>query len=154
MEQLAKIIETDGKTAIVEASRSTMCDGCSSTDCGAECAMAGLFSSGKKMRTKANNAIGARPGDIVEVGSPTPTVLLHALLVFIMPIAVTLAAYFIARSVAQTENVALISGGIAFVLSIVAVLIAESAAKKRPPAVTVLRIVRPAAENRGEEEDG
>ena len=146
MQQVAKVIESDGKYAVIEASRSSMCEGCASTDCGGSCGMAGLFSTGKKMTTRANNPLGAKPGDLVEVGSPTGTVLLHALIVFILPVALAIAAYLIGSAIFSSQNAALICSGGAFAAAIAAVLLFESAARKKDPDVTVLKIIRRAEE--------
>ena len=153
-EQLAKVIETDGSSATVEASRSTMCEGCESRDCGGACTVGDLFSHGRTMRTRADNAIGAKTGDLVEISTPTGTVMSHAFLVFILPLILSVGAYFLARALTGSGMAAIISMGAGLVVSLAVVLIAEAAAKRRRPDVAIVKIVREADENERQEGEG
>ena len=147
-EQFARVIDTDGVSATVEAARSTMCEGCTGRDCGGECTVGGLFSHGKSMRTRADNLIGAKTGDLVEISTPTGTVLLHAFLVFILPLILALGSYYLVVSLSGSVTAALISAGAGLAVSLAVVLIAERAAKKRRPEVAIVRIVRDAEDER------
>ena len=153
-EQLARVIETNGDSATVEASRSTMCDGCTSRDCGGACTVGDLFSHGRVMRTRAVNTIGAEPGDLVEISTPTPTVMGHAFLVFILPLILALGAYYLVLTLSGSGTAALISAGAGLLVSLAVVLIVEHAAKVRRPEVEIVRIVREAGENDKTEDEG
>ena len=147
MEQLARIIETDGVTALIEAERSSMCEGCSGKECGASCAMSGLFGSGKSMRTRAVNGVGALPGDLVEVESSSSTVLGHAFLIFIMPILIGGLCFFAGRRIFSSELWGAVAAVGGLVLSGAILFILERIASKRMPSVTVKKIVRRGAED-------
>ena len=147
MEQLARIIETDGGTALIEAERSSMCEGCSGKECGASCAMSGLFGSGKSMRTKATNDVGALPGDLVEVESSSSTVLGHAFLIFIMPILIGGACFFAGSRIFSSELWGAVAAAGGLVLSGAILFAVERIVSKRTPSVTVTKIVRRAADD-------
>ncbi len=146
MQQIAKIIGTNGNIALIEASRSTVCEGCTSTDCGGACKAAALFSNGKPMKTRAKNAAGAEPGDLVEVESSSLSVVLGALVVFVFPIVAAIGAYFFGSFLFSDKTASLISAGVGFVLSWVVVLLIERAVRKRGPSLEVTRIIRRADE--------
>ena len=100
------------------------------------------------MRTRADNLIGAKTGDLVEISTPTGTVLLHAFLVFILPLILALGSYYLVVSLSGSVTAALISAGAGLAVSLAVVLIAERAAKKRRPEVAIVRIVRDAEDER------
>jgi len=146
MEQIARIIGTDGGTAVIEAERSSMCEGCSGKECGASCAMSGIFGSGKSMRTKARNGVGALPGDLVEVESSSSTVLGHAFLLFIMPILICGACFFAGRRIFSSELWGAVAAAGGLVLSGVILFVIERVVSRRAPSVTIRRIVRRASD--------
>ncbi len=139
------MIETYGDTALIEASRGSMCEGCHGGDCGEACSLTGLFGTGRAMRTKANNPEGAKPGDLVEISSSDSTVFSHAFLIFILPLVLTFGAYLVGSSLGGAK-VGAIAAGAGFLISAAAVFAVEAAARKRPPSVTIVRIVRTADE--------
>ena len=153
-EQFARVTETNGTSATVEASRSTMCDGCESRDCGGACAVGDLFSHGRVMRTRANNSVGAKVGDLVEVSTPTGTVLSRAFLVFILPLILALGAYYTVMSLSGSGTAALISAAAGLAVAVAVVLIVERTVRRRRPEVSIVRIVREAEENKAEDGEG
>ena len=142
------MIEVNGDSATVEASRSTMCEGCSGRDCGGACNVGDLFSHGRVMRTKAENVAGAKPGDLVEVSTPTAAVMSRAFLVFILPLILALGAYFTVSALSGSQTAALIGAGVGFAVAVAVVLITERIAKGRRPDVAIVRIVRSADEEK------
>ncbi|MBR3639153.1 MAG: SoxR reducing system RseC family protein [Clostridia bacterium] len=153
-EQLARVIETDGSSATVEASRSTMCEGCESRDCGGACTVGDLFSHGRTMRTRADNRAGAKAGDLVEVSTPTGTVLSRAFLVFILPLILALGAYYIVLSLSGSGTAALISAAAGLAVSVAVVLIVERTVRRRRPEVAIVRIIREAESSEAEDGEG
>ena len=88
MKTTGTVKNVTGKYAQVECVRESACDGCHSKDFCLACS--------KKMLTvKAKNQVGALPGDEVEIESPSGTVLGYAALIFVVPIIVALAGYFL-----------------------------------------------------------
>ncbi|MBR3424352.1 MAG: SoxR reducing system RseC family protein, partial [Clostridia bacterium] len=145
---------TDGSSATVEASRSTMCEGCESRDCGGACTVGDLFSHGRTMRTRADNRAGAKAGDLVEVSTPTGTVLSRAFLVFILPLILALGAYYIVLSLSGSGTAALISAAAGLAVSVAVVLIVERTVRRRRPEVAIVRIIREAESSEAEDGEG
>ncbi len=106
------------------------------------------------MRTRANNAIGAEAGDLVEVSTPTGTVLSHAFLVFILPLILALGAYYLAVTLSGSRTAALVAAGAGLLVSVAVVLIVERSLRRRRPEVDIVRIVRKAEENAEEDSEG
>ena len=95
MRQTALVIEVDesSRTALVEVSRTSACEGCHAKAEG--CSACVSFGDGRKAQAKADNAIGAAIGDRVIVETESSTVLLYAALIFLLPLALGSAAYFL-----------------------------------------------------------
>ncbi len=87
MIQKGKVISLDGEYAIVEVMRSSGCVGCSKQE--------GCIACKKRMESRAYNPIGAKPGDSVTLESDSRTVLMYAVVVFVLPLVLTIAAYMI-----------------------------------------------------------
>lgn len=66
----------------------------------------------------ADNEIGARTGDFVEIESKTSLILIYSFIVFIMPVFTGLAVYFIADYFTEKVIAPYIISGIGFILSI------------------------------------
>lgn len=138
MKQKAIVLSTEGDSAVIEVARVTACEGCHKMKDGEGCVACSLFDLKKKMSADAVNEVGAKAGDIVEITTPSRTVALYSLLVFILPIIVGIALYFIAELFLSNEAVlALISvGGIALSFVIIHFTLDRIAAANK-----VIRIV-------------
>jgi sigma-E factor negative regulatory protein RseC len=150
MRQRAVVIRTEGKIAEIEVSRSSMCDGCQKNGgCEHHCELSGLIvGSGKKMKTTAQNKIGAKAGDIVEVETESTKVLGYAALVFLMPIVLSAVFYFLAEAVFASGTAGVIAAAAGFVLSFAGISAVERSKKKSLPDIVIADIVeRP--ENNG-----
>ena len=143
MRQRAVVIKTEGKFAEIEVSRASMCDGCQKNGgCEHHCELSGLIAgSGKTMKTTAQNRIGAAPGDIVEVETASARVLGYAALVFVMPILVCAAFYFLADALFRNETYALIAAAAGFVLSFFGISLVDHSKKKSAPDIVIVDIV-------------
>lgn len=93
MRTLAIVKEVHGTRAVVETERLSACEGCHKKEDGGSCSVCSLMGANRKLSATAENSLGAEPGDVVEVETAASRVLFYALLVFVLPIAVTLAAY-------------------------------------------------------------
>ena len=143
MRQRAVVIKTEGKLAEIEVSRSSMCDGCQKNGgCSHHCELSGLVANSGKMRTTAQNKIGAEPGDTVEVETESTKVLGYAALVFMMPIFVCAVFYFIADAVCSSEAPALIAAAAGFVLSFLGISVFDRSKKKSGPDIQIVEIVK------------
>lgn len=93
----AVVIETNGKKALVRATRGSACEGCSGCSKKGECHTELLFSdSSRTYILEVDNEIGASSGDRCLVESKGNGVLLFAVLVFLVPIIATAVAYIVA----------------------------------------------------------
>ena len=124
MNTFAYVKEVKGKYAIVETERKSACDGCHKSENGEGCAMCRIFGGSAKVSAKARNTVGAAVGDKVEIASSSARMLLYAAAVFILPIVLAIAAYFVANSFGQSEGICGIAALGAFVatFSVVAVI--------------------------------
>ena len=113
----AKVIEVNNKYALVEAERKSACDGCHKNADGSACTVCSLMGPNKKITAKAQNKVGAVVGDVVEIESSNKRVMLYAIIVFLLPIALSVAAYFIAGGFGADEVWQIVSSVGAFMLS-------------------------------------
>ncbi len=143
MRQRAVVIRTEGKIAEIEVSRSSMCDGCQKNGgCEHHCELSGLIAgSGKKMKTTAQNRIGAKAGDTVEVETESTKVLGYAALVFLMPIFVCAVFYFLAEAVFASGTAGVIAAAAGFVLSFFGIYVFDRSKKKSLPDIVIVDIV-------------
>ncbi|MBR6513998.1 MAG: SoxR reducing system RseC family protein [Clostridia bacterium] len=87
MIQKGKVISLDGEYAVVEVMRTSGCVGCSKQE--------GCVACKKKIKSRAYNKAGAKVGDTVTLESRSDTVLAYALVVFVLPLVLTIAAYLL-----------------------------------------------------------
>lgn len=111
----AKVIKAEGNIAIVESERLSACEGCHKHAEG--CSVCSLMGSNKIISAKAKNTLGAKCGDVVEIETETKTVLLYALLVFVLPVVVMLLLYAVAAGLRFSEKIRYICALCGFVLA-------------------------------------
>jgi len=87
METRARVVEVDADgIAIVESRRKSACEGCHKKSDGEGCAVCSLMGSDPVIRTRADNALGAKVGDTVMIASDTSRMLRYAAMVFLLPL--------------------------------------------------------------------
>lgn len=142
MLQRAKVIETEGKYAVIEVSRKAMCDGCHNSACGDGCPMGKLFgATSSDLRAKAVNRIGAKPGDTVFVETKTSTVMSEALLIFIIPIVLAAAGYAVAGLFSAADCVRYICAAAGFAVPMIVAGIVEKKKKAAEPEIIISEII-------------
>lgn len=106
MTQIATVCEIKKDSAVVEVRRRSACEGCHAGGC---------LGCGKTIRAEAHNQVGARVGDTVEIETTSARVLLHAALVFLVPLLVAGGFYLFGWLLSLGEAVCylLALGGIA-----------------------------------------
>ena len=109
--------------AVVSVSRHAACDGCHKQEDGKGCSVCTLLGGKREATARAKNTLGATVGDVVEVEMASTRVLLYAALVFLLPIILSLAGYFIADAAGASFVTALCTGAAAFVFSVVGVCV-------------------------------
>lgn len=132
MQTTATVIQTIQNKAIVEVERQAACDGCHKNKDGSGCSICSLTGGSKKFEATALNEIGAKVGDRVTVTTRTERVLGYASLVFLLPLVVGVAFYFLAALITNEEIWQYVSLIFGFVISFFFVwLYAKQVAKKR-----------------------
>ena len=111
----AKVVSTDGRYATVMTERKSACEGCHRSAEG--CAACTLLGAGGKMTCRARNDAGAKTGDTVEISSDSRRMLTYGAVIFILPIALAIAAYFIAGRFSGGEAIPAISAAFAAALA-------------------------------------
>lgn len=139
---IAKVIETNGKTATVEAEKKAACSGCQKNTDGNSCEICGLVGSNKKIQAKAKNDIGAEVGDTVEIESGTGRMLGYSLLVFILPIVIGVVCYFTAGYFSSEESTKLISAVIGFIIMFIIDFIISKIIENKRCDVNIVRIIK------------
>lgn len=111
MRQLAMVEELYKDYALVNVKRATAC--------GENCAMCkgGCVATTKTVR--AQNLVGAKPGDNVVIEIADSSVLFGALAVYIMPVLLMLAVFICAQLFLQSELLCLLFGLTALVISLI-----------------------------------
>lgn len=112
---IAKVIATEGKVATVEVKRKSACEGCHKMTLGEGCGVCSLLGSDSRFEAKAENGLGARVGDRVEVETGTGRVLFYSALVFLLPVVVGILLYGVSGWFFETElaRYLLLAGGFA-----------------------------------------
>ena len=138
MEQCGKVKSVKGEYAEVEVRRSTACESCSASH---------VCPSGRKDAViRARNDAGAAVGDSVKLETPSINVLLYSFAVFVFPLLVAVAAFFITSGFAA-DKYAIVAAVCGFAVAFLIVyLTVERSAKKRGGVVVITRVERPASE--------
>ena len=113
----AKVLSIDKNVAVVEVERKSACDGCHKNETGEGCSICSLTGGNRKFSAKALNEVGAKVGDAVEITSASSRVLFYSVLVFVLPVVIGIAMYFIAEALFHTELYNYLALVLGFVLS-------------------------------------
>ena len=125
----------------MEVERQAACDGCHKNKDGGGCSICTLTGASKKFEAVALNELGAKVGDRVTVVTGTERVLGYAALVFLLPVLVGVAFYFLAGVFTKVEAwhyVALIFG---FLLSFFCVWLYAKHVEKNRCDVKIIEIL-------------
>ena len=123
MREIGVVESTNGVVAIVSVKRSTAC-GDSCATCSSQCRVRGN-------KITVGNKIGAMPGDLVAIEMKTSTVLRSAFLVYILPILMLFAGYFVTEYKTGSETKSLIAGLLAFGVAFIFLLIWDKINKEK-----------------------
>lgn len=111
----AKVVATEGKVATVEVQRKSACEGCHKMTSGEGCGVCSLLGSDNRFTAKAENGLGAKVGDRVEIETGTGRVLFYSALVFLLPVVVGILLYAVSGWFFETElpRYLMLTGGFA-----------------------------------------
>jgi positive regulator of sigma E activity len=113
MKSKAYVKETTEDKAVILVKRECACG--SKEGCGAKC----FALQSETIEAQADNAIGARAGDFVEVEGKTSAILSYAAIVFVLPVFAGLSLYFVAQALTQNIVLPYVASLAGFVLSVV-----------------------------------
>jgi|GEM_PF-1357196 Positive regulator of sigma E activity len=98
MNQTGKVTAVNGGHIDVVISRKTACDSCSSCEMKGGCHSSFmLLENSNEIKISAKNLAGAELGDIVEISSSSGKILSMTALVFVLPVIIAIATYFIGQ---------------------------------------------------------
>lgn len=143
----AKVLSTEGNVALVEVERSSACEGCHKNESGEGCSVCTLTGGNRKFSAKALNSARASVGDVVEITSSSSRVLFYSALVFLLPVVIGLAFYFVAGAFSDAEAVRYAALAAGFLLSFVGVWIYSRAIDGKRFDIEITGIIR-TAENK------
>lgn len=147
MRERATVIRTNENLAEIEVNKASMCERCEKNgDCSHHCEISGLIGGTKKMKTVAQNRIGAKAGDLVEIETESIMVLGYAALVFIMPILICALFYYVANLIAENNIYSLISAAAGFFISFAAIALVDRLKKGKTPDIMIVKVIKRAGE--------
>jgi positive regulator of sigma E activity len=133
MKQSAKVIEVNNEVAIVEVSRTTICEGCHKHEGGSACSACLTFGD-RKASAKALNKIGASVGDRVVVEASSGRIIIYSAIIFFLPILLALGVYLLTATNEFSILYTIVTFAASFLLGCV---ILEKYAKKKPDLTVV-----------------
>ena len=145
MRQKATVIETTGDSceiARVRVLRSSMCEGCESRSDGKTCACSLMLGSAREMIAEADNSIGARAGDDVEIETDSETVIGYAALVFLVPIFGALLFYLIGQRCFSFPHAPAVCAIAGFGVSFLPAFIVDRINRKKTPRIRIVSVNR------------
>lgn len=122
MQTKARVTAVNGQFATVEAQRTAACDGCHKAEDGG-CSVCSLMGSDRKMSVRALNTAGASVGDTVLIESNTSRMLWYAVLVFLFPILLCIAGWFVTAAITEILLWQVVGAATAFVLAFLIVFL-------------------------------
>ncbi len=140
MQTKARVTMVEGKFATVEVQRTSACEGCHKAADGG-CSVCSMLGSDRKMAARAHNTAGAAVGDLVMIESKTSRMLWYALLVFILPIVLCIAGWFIASAITESQGLRVLGAAIGFVATFIGVFVYSKIIQKKSCDIEITEIV-------------
>lgn len=140
MQTKARVTAVEGKFATVEVQRTSACEGCHKVADGG-CSVCSMLGSDRKMAARARNTAGAAVGDLVMIESKTSRMLWYALLVFILPIVLCIAGWFIASAITESQGLRVLGAAIGFVATFIGVFVYSKIIQKKSCDIEITEIV-------------
>lgn len=137
----ATVVAINEKHATIQLNRKSACDGCHKQEEGKDCTVCSLLGSNRSFTAVADNPIGAKVGDKVEVETAGGRVLFYAALVFLLPIVVALLAWGIASLFIEREGIRLIIAFIGFAVCFLGVWIYSERIRKNKHDIVIVSVL-------------
>ncbi len=139
MRQLARVTKVHGNTATVSSGRRSMCEGCEKSGGCGHCGLSGIIASDRTMTAEAQNPVGAKPGELVEIESDSGRVLGYAALVFLLPIAVCAFFWLLGSRLFGEGIPGVIAAAVGFVLTFAGIALFDRSLGKKTPRIVIVR---------------
>lgn len=135
MDQIGEVVEVQGKHALVRIQRAS--------SCGERCAECSAHCTPTSSVVRAVNGLSAKTGDRVKLQMSTGPFLLLALIGYILPILITIAAYFLVLNLSGNDLAADIAAIAALLLTLAAFYVLDKVPKRSTRFSTrIIRIIR------------
>lgn len=132
MIQKGNVISLEGDYAVVEVMRTSGCVGCSKQE--------GCVACKKKIQSRAYNPIHAKVGDTVTLESDSGTVLFYALVVFVLPLVLTVAAFILSSVFLASQIGQILVSACIFILTYVIICFTLDRRDETKRSVKITRI--------------
>lgn len=132
MIQKGTVISIEGEYALVEVMRTSACVGCSQQE--------GCIACKKKTESKAYNPLGAEVGDRVTLETPSGKLLFYALLVFVLPLALTIVCYIASGLIFERQIWQIALSACIFILSYVIIYFIFDRSSEAKKSVVITKI--------------
>ena len=140
MTQNARVLSLDGDKATVSVIRRSACEGCKQKSL---CAgMSGDCAEQKELLATVKNKIGAKEGDEVELSTPTGIVLGSAFCVFVLPIILAFASFFVLSATVLSQAYIYGITLCVFVISCVVISFVLDRFMKKDTRVEIVKILK------------
>lgn len=136
-----KVVRIDGSYAVVATERRAACEGCHKRAEDGSCSVCTLMGGETRLDTRALNTVGAEVGDTVQLESSSAKMLWYALLVFILPCVVAIAAYAAVACFSSDEALRILASIAGFALALVSVALYSHFFVKGRADVIISRVI-------------
>lgn len=141
MKTEAVVISTDGRFAVVETERTSACEGCHKSEDGKGCSVCSLMGGDRKLSARAKNTVGAQAGDRVMIESQTGRMLYYAVLVFLLPVVISLLCYAGASLLTAQMAWKLMGAAMGFCLTFAGLFLYSRAVQKKRCDIEIIEII-------------
>lgn len=111
------------------------------TACGDDCGSCEVCHYASKLRVEVDNAVGAQPGDRVEIETQSSRVLGAAVLVYVVPFLLFFLGYAAASALRFSEGYAMLMSFAFFALGLLVVVLVARRKKRRPITYEITKII-------------
>ena len=112
-----------------------------STACGSNCGNCESCIFQSELKTLAKNRIGAKPGQRVLIESRSSSIYGAALLVYILPMALTLLGFALAYALGAGEGLCVLASFMGLAVGAVVIVLSQRRRKKKPITIDIVQFV-------------
>ncbi len=148
MTALAKVVEIkENNVARVQSQRMSACASCENCSSKGACEAQLVFGNTSCVFLEVKNTLSARVGDTVQLSSSTPKMLFTSFFVFVVPVLLSVLAYFLAEGITHNTFISSVCLGVVFAAAFVAGAVFMNSYAKKCISIEIVKIVEEGAEN-------